>query len=64
MRFFEDSNPLKHANNTEPLLFVSTDRLRSTYALHTLPQVYTFLLGLFNIAVPPTETRSRPFIYL
>jgi hypothetical protein len=63
MRSFEDSYPLKHAGNTETLLFVAPDIPTShlpiwpTYA-------YSFLVGLFNTAVPPTEIMSHPLIYL
>ena len=63
MRFFEDSNPLKHAGHTETLLFVAPDR--PTFYLPIWPAyAYTFLVGLFNTAVPPTEIMSHPLIYL
>jgi hypothetical protein len=61
--FFEDSNPLKHAGHTGTLLFVAPDR--PTLYLPIWPAyAYTFLVGLFNTAVPPTEIMSHPLIYL
>ena len=63
MRFFEDWNPLEHADHTENPLFVAPDR--PTLYLPTWPAyAYTFHVGLCNIAVPPTDIMSHPLIYL
>ena len=63
MHFSEDSNPLKHAGNTQILLFVSLDR--PTLYLPIWPAyAYTFLVGLLNTAVPPADIMSHTLIYL
>jgi len=63
VRFFEDWNPLQHADHTETPLFVAPDR--PTLYLPTWPAyAYIFLVGLFNTAVPLTEIMSHPLIYL
>jgi hypothetical protein len=64
MRFFEDSNPLQQAGNTETLLFVSPDR-PTLYLLIWPAYAYASLVGLFNKAAPPpTEIMLHPLIYL
>ena len=63
MRFFEDSYLLKHAGPTETLLFVAPD-IRTSHLPIWPAYAYSFLVGLFNTAVPPTEIKSHPLIYL